>query len=92
MLLLSLLLACQTPQKSTEQPESLQQTKPPNADNSTAPPPLTEPEKDQDQYQKCVEKCVQSRQMEARSSDAIKNDCEKSCKKQPSPLQPDEKN
>ena len=74
MLLFSLFLACGTPQKSLEEPQDTSKTTQvaPNQQNSDS-------QKAKKALQSCIDKCVQSKQMEARGIEAIKADCEKQC-------------
>ena len=84
MFLVCLLFACENVQNSSEAPEKTQQ----NITSTTKTNIPENPKENIQKQQTCVEACVESKQMEARSIDSIKSDCEKGCKNQPSPLSP----
>ena len=78
MFFFALFFACGTPQKSIEQ--SQQSAKTTQVENNQQAPKTTDAENNEQLLKNCIDKCVQSKQMEARSIESIKADCEKQCK------------
>ena len=78
MFLFSLFLACGTPQKSIEQSQKTSGNQ--QVTQSQPNKETTDSTKSEKILKTCIDKCVQSKQMEARAIEAIKADCEKQCK------------